>query len=429
MSLALSNRDGGKTSERGLYDSIGAHLSGEVISGFRVRQADPVSMNVRVGGEYNSTTGSGKDSILIRDGLRTYDVFIDDGVAVTATVSAAHASLARIDTVVVYVDKSVARTKTLVDNTNGVVKVKVVSGTPNASPVAPDDTAIQSSVGSGNPFAKLANIAVAANATNILDSHITDKRNYASVSNLSGVFSDYIVPGTGVIAVSSGLTCTISDITYYINGIRYTKTGISNKTFTASKDTYCFIDTAGTITYTEVANGADAPSLPANSIFIGWVEANGSAVTGIHLRNRGTEKVGLVKKADTSVTTQGATSGAAWNGLSSIKAHLVAGYRYKISFSAADVSTDGSGQHAAYLHVRDTNISGAILARSCISFYGSDTYRNGQFTGFGYFDATVTGSKTFFFAFSTSPASGFNIGFNSAGVVSVECVGLTSESA
>lgn len=278
MSLALSNRDGGKTSERGLYDSIGAHLSGEVISGFRVRQADPVSMNVRVGGEYNSTTGSGKDSILIRDGLRTYDVFIDDGVAVTATVSAAHASLARIDTVVVYVDKSVARTKTLVDNTNGVVKVKVVSGTPNASPVAPDDTAIQSSVGSGNPFAKLANIAVAANATNILDSHITDKRNYASVSNLSGVFSDYIVPGTGVIAVSSGLTCTISDITYYINGIRYTKTGISNKTFTASKDTYCFIDTAGNITYSEVANNAAAPAAPANSICFGLVVSSVSSI-------------------------------------------------------------------------------------------------------------------------------------------------------
>lgn len=286
MSLALSNRDGGKTSERGLYDSIGAHLSGEVISGFRVRQADPVSMNVRVGGEYNSTTGSGKDSILIRDGLRTYDVFIDDGVAVTATVSAAHASLARIDTVVVYVDKSVARTKTLVDNTNGVVKVKVVSGTPNASPVAPDDTAIQSSVGSGNPFAKLANIAVAANATNILDSHITDKRNYASVSNLSGVFSDYIVPGTGVIAVSSGLTCTISDITYYINGIRYTKTGISNKTFTASKDTYCFIDTAGTITYTEVANNAAAPAAPANSICFDIVASGASSISNVSALNR-----------------------------------------------------------------------------------------------------------------------------------------------
>lgn len=89
---------------------------------------------------------------------------------------------------------------------------------------------------------------------------------------------DCVVPGTGVIAVSSGLTCTISDITYYINGIRYTKTGISNKTFTASKDTYCFIDTAGNITYSEVANNAAAPAAPANSICFGLVVSSVSSI-------------------------------------------------------------------------------------------------------------------------------------------------------
>ncbi|MBH1979940.1 hypothetical protein I8H89_00290 [Candidatus Saccharibacteria bacterium] len=105
------------------------------------------------------------------------------------------------------------------------------------------------------------------------------------------IIADHIVPSTGIVAVSAGLTCTISSITGYMSGIRYTKASIPNKTFTASKDTYCFIELAnGTITYTEVANYAQAPSAPAGSILFAVVPTDATTIVGISLRNRRASK-------------------------------------------------------------------------------------------------------------------------------------------
>ena len=438
MSLAVSNRDGGKTSERGIYDALGAHLSGEIISGFRVLPADPVSMNVRIGGEYDSATGVGRDSALIRDGLRTYDVFIDDGVAVTATVSAAHASLARIDTVVLYIDKGVARTKTLVDNTNGVVKVKVVAGTPNASPVAPDSAAIQTSVGAGNPFARLSNINVAANTPNILAANITDRRNIVTVSNVKDIASDFVVSGTGVVAVSSGLTCTISDITYYISGIRYTKTGIPNKTFTASKDTYCFVDPAGTITYTEVAVDAAAPANPANTNLYAVVRTDATGVTRIRLANRGaiegtqidwsSRQFGMVSKGRVwaSNVGQGATGGAGLNAYPTFSAYLIAGYTYKVTVTIQGIGSDRTDQQDIALFVSpNSDGSGQNIAARSHYLNGTNAYRGVGTVLTGYYDATTTGYKTFYNRLGTNPGSGYTVYINGDCSHMVECVGKT----
>lgn len=85
----------------------------------------------------------------------------------------------------------------------------------------------------------------------------------------------------GVIAISAGLIGTFSNIVYYIAGLRYAKTGVANKTYTASKDTYVDIDAAGTVTYTEVANGAAAPALAANSLRLAKVITSGVAITSI----------------------------------------------------------------------------------------------------------------------------------------------------
>jgi hypothetical protein len=96
------------------------------------------------------------------------------------------------------------------------------------------------------------------------------------------VLFDFVYSGTGVIAISSGLIGTLSDVTYYINSKRYKKTGIANKTYTASRDTYVDIDTAGTVTYTEVANNAASPALAANSIRLGIVVTGASAISQIN---------------------------------------------------------------------------------------------------------------------------------------------------
>lgn len=93
------------------------------------------------------------------------------------------------------------------------------------------------------------------------------------------ILSNFVASG-GVIAISSGLIGTFSNIVYYIGGKRYKKSSVANKTYTATKDTYVDIDNAGNITYTEVANGAASPSLAANNIRLGKV-VTGASITSI----------------------------------------------------------------------------------------------------------------------------------------------------
>ncbi len=113
----------------------------------------------------------------------------------------------------------------------------------------------------------------------------------------SEIGGDFIVSRTGVVAQTTGLTASFSNITYYINGYRYTKSSIANKTYTASKDTYIFIGTNGNITYTEVANNAAAPTTPTNSILVAVVVTSASAITSVGLKNRGAIKAQNVDSA------------------------------------------------------------------------------------------------------------------------------------
>jgi len=86
----------------------------------------------------------------------------------------------------------------------------------------------------------------------------------------------------GIIALSAGLIGTFSNIVYYISGLRYTKTAVANKTYTASKDTYVDINAAGTITYVEVANGATTGmTLTAGSVRVAKVVTSGAAITSV----------------------------------------------------------------------------------------------------------------------------------------------------
>lgn len=98
---------------------------------------------------------------------------------VTATISAAHPTLPRIDLLCLTVQDA-AYTGSL----NQVI-LQVIAGTPNASPVVPSTPV--------NSLA-IANIAVAANATSILNANITDVRVrtqtnefVAGTSNVAGV--------------------------------------------------------------------------------------------------------------------------------------------------------------------------------------------------------------------------------------------------
>lgn len=119
----------------------------------------------------------------------------------------------------------------------------------------------------------------------VVDSLEENQTNLIQYTN--ELLADSIVPGTGEITTVSGREASISDITYYMSGIRLTKTGIPNKTLTATKDTYGYIDASGNVTYQEVAVNAAAPATPANSIPFAKLRTNASAVTRITLLGRG----------------------------------------------------------------------------------------------------------------------------------------------
>lgn len=91
---------------------------------------------------------------------------------------------------------------------------------------------------------------------------------------------DFVASG-GVVAQSAGLTGTFSDIVFYISGLRQSATGVADKAYTASKDTYVDIGTDGTVDYNEVANGAAAPALAANHIRVAKVVTDGSGITSV----------------------------------------------------------------------------------------------------------------------------------------------------
>ncbi len=92
--------------------------------------------------------------------------------------------------------------------------------------------------------------------------------------------SNFVASGIVWSAVS-GLNGTMTSGVVYILGKRLVISSVSNRTYTASKDTYVDIGSTGTLTYSEVANGAASPALAANSVRVAKVVTSGSAITSV----------------------------------------------------------------------------------------------------------------------------------------------------
>lgn len=175
MSLGTSNRDGGKTSESGHLRALAKMVSGDVLEGLSVSQRGAganMSVDVAVG-----------DALIRRsDGSYAHPVFND--AVYNQVISAADGSNPRRDIIVIYVDYGQTPSTAVSNNTNGVVKIKVVNGTPAGSPVDPNAAAIQSSVGAGNPYSILARVRVPAGQTSINNSLIDDLRSLIRPKNI-----------------------------------------------------------------------------------------------------------------------------------------------------------------------------------------------------------------------------------------------------
>ena len=138
-------------------------------SDFKVEAQSSPDMTVKVNmGMALIPTSDGKMAYPARIYSAVYDV----------TIASNGSGNPRIDAIVAYVDVAVSPNSGI-DN---VLKVVRVAGTPSASPTAPSDSDIQSSVGGANPFIRLANVTVASGATSITSGNIEDTRTDAEVT-------------------------------------------------------------------------------------------------------------------------------------------------------------------------------------------------------------------------------------------------------
>lgn len=178
MTLGFPNSNGGRTTDSALFHALGNAFVGSWISGFRVRQASPVGMNVLIGGESGIP-----DDLLVRDAMSaTFPVSNLSTQPVQASVTTANSANPRIDAVVIYIDTNVAASQAVANNENR-TKAIVVPGTPATNPSAPTPSQIKAKIGASNPYEVIAEIRVNAGTTTILDSVITDRRNPATLAD------------------------------------------------------------------------------------------------------------------------------------------------------------------------------------------------------------------------------------------------------
>lgn len=138
----------------------------------------------------------------------SYFVKIDTtGQGEQVTIATANSS-PRIDYIVAYVDKSVAGSTSVTNNTNNVFKLADVQGTPASSPSVPTVSQIQSAIGAANPYLILAKVSVAASATQITNPNITDLRSYAKVV-FNNIDSSTLPTGT-LAHITNTTTATIT---------------------------------------------------------------------------------------------------------------------------------------------------------------------------------------------------------------------------
>jgi hypothetical protein len=158
------------------------------------------------------------------DGSYAHPVFND--AVYNQTITAADGSNPRRDLIVIYVDYGQTPSTAVSNNTNGVVKIKVVTGTPAGSPVDPNGTAIQSSVGAGNPYSILARVRVPAGQTSITNSLIDDLRtlitNKPTSVNTAAVIDAAITAAK--LAAQSVLADKIADNAIYLGKAEVTAT-------------------------------------------------------------------------------------------------------------------------------------------------------------------------------------------------------------
>lgn len=185
MTRKVFNMNGGRHSQAALSAFINALYGTSVANGLNVTVYDGTGLKVVVKpGTGNIDTGLG------------YGHMVQADADETITLAAASPSLPRNSLIVGYIDKAVAPTTTVVDNINGIFKIKEIAGTPAASPQDPPASVIQSGVGATNPYIILGRVRVGANATSLAQSMITDMRKLVGLPFSGKYIADASIGGS-----------------------------------------------------------------------------------------------------------------------------------------------------------------------------------------------------------------------------------------
>lgn len=128
---------------------------------------------------------------------------------------------------------------------------------------------------------------------------------------------EYVYSGLTIATVASLTQTTTAGVAYIANDadgyLHRVSTAATAHTYTASKDTWVYLDYAGAFIYQEVANGAAQPSTPSNSIILAKVVTNGTDITSVadqrqttpvNLRIYSDYKQGLTISRDVTTATK-----------------------------------------------------------------------------------------------------------------------------
>ena len=182
MTRRVFNYGGGMHSPAALTQFIRDALDGEVANGMEAVAGSGMNVTVKSG-----TASVGKDP--------SYDINIIGTESVS--IGAASPSNPMNALIVAYVDRDIAGSTAVTDNTNDVFKLKVVSGAAAATPSDPTTSAIQAAIGAANPFIVLARVRKRAGATSVIEDDITDLRKMITLRagriNDSDIISDGVI--------------------------------------------------------------------------------------------------------------------------------------------------------------------------------------------------------------------------------------------
>jgi len=145
-----------------------------------------------------------------------------------------------------------------------------------------------------SPSTVINSTRVNANFAGLADGTEMDS-NTSMVGFRNEVLYDFVVSGClwsgdsyGVnrnASMTAGVVC--------INGERIEVAAVAGRTFTASKDTYVYVDSTGAISYSEVSNNTASPAAPADSILLGIIITGATTIANAGSINQGHLSVAL----------------------------------------------------------------------------------------------------------------------------------------